>query len=194
MVVDLVVEEALVELERQREAAHQVGGEALHGAEIIDVGRLERGRLGRPQVGREMRAGDRAGEIGIARRHVDRPDHQRLVEVARARDAARARHRLALERDVAAGDVGRRARDRHLGGERQVEELARHAVDRVDQAHGHAVTGDHQEADAAAGVGDGARHRSPRDGGAVAEPREIDNRHAGHRPVSFADPTAGAVA
>jgi hypothetical protein len=74
--IDLVVEEMLGQVEGQREHAHQVGRETLHRAEILGPGLAQLGGTLRPQVGREVRAGFGAGEIGFPARHVDRADRQ----------------------------------------------------------------------------------------------------------------------
>ena len=98
----------------------------------------------------EVLARRRATEIpGL--RHVHRSDHERLVEVPRDIGAAAPPDALALDRDVAAGDVLRRALHAELLLERQVEEVARDGVDLGDKALRDAVAGDDEEAGLAAG-------------------------------------------
>src|ERR1700684_1669793 len=94
--IDLVREERLREVEREREYRHQVFREFAHHPEIFFVGRPQTLRFPRPKIRMKVPTGFRRGEIGVVR-HFDRPNHQAFVQIARRVDALAPPDALSLQ-------------------------------------------------------------------------------------------------
>jgi hypothetical protein len=135
VLVEFVEEEVVRQVERQGEDTHQVVGKPVHAAVVVLHHRLEAGGLGRPDIRMEEVRGFGALVV-LAARHVDRAHIDHLLEVCRRRFAEARRERLALERGVAARDVGGRHLDRQLVFDRQLEEGRRRVVGAVDRLLG----------------------------------------------------------
>jgi hypothetical protein len=96
----------------------------------------------------------------VRRQRVDRADHQALVQVAAVGPGvARARQRLFVQADVAAGHVLGRSGHALLFGQRQVEESPRDGAGAGDQVGVHAMPADDQKANVAAGEVHRVGHR-----------------------------------
>ena len=109
MAINLICEERLREVEREREDRHQVFREFAHHPEIAFVGRPQILRLPRPKIGMKVSAGLRRREIGIVR-HIDRANHQAFIQIAWRIDTLASPDALGLQWDVASRHVRRRAK------------------------------------------------------------------------------------
>ncbi|MEM6745422.1 MAG: hypothetical protein AAF676_17060, partial [Pseudomonadota bacterium] len=186
VLVELVGEEGLGQIERQGEGAHEVVGEGVHAAVVGGEGRLEIRRRVGPEVGVKMLACVGAvpiGGVGAFFGDVDGADVDHLLQIGRSVVAEAGGEAFALERGVAAGDLGRGLADLQLFRLGQVEEVGDGGVGGVDERLFDPVAGEQEEADVAgSGVdlrGDGGLAV----GGSGEERGEVDGGD-GHRGAS----------
>src|SRR5262249_59393163 len=92
---------------------------------------------------------------------------------------------LAFHGNVAARDIRSWTHDLHLLVQRQIEELPGDVVDGDDQIRRHAVAGDDQEADVAAGLADLSRHVALARVDARPVRRDVDDPNREPRHDSF---------
>ena len=152
-VVEVVVEEAVGEPEREGEDVAHPPRHRLGGLEVGDHRRTEPGRTLGPDV-----AGDDAGQLAERPLQVEQrrgddvgTDVERLEQVGRRLHPDAVGQRLLPHRGVATVHVGAGRRRAQLLLQREVEELV-HRVEHVGEHRvGDAVPGDLEEADLAAG-------------------------------------------
>ena len=165
---DLVVEETLVDFERDSEDPHQLVADAAERPVIGLESRPNPGRAFRPQIGRKEIPAVTLGVVGLVRQ-VEIAHAEHLLQVGRGVVAERGRQFLVCRRIVAPGRGNARPRNPHLLFQGQGEEFVGEVARLADHAFRNAVAHDGEEADGFQRVPDLLRD--------PAFPRRVSRQH-----------------